>query len=289
MKNKNECFILQRKMKRLIFSILFIVPVGLYSANHKKWKQTASGIYFKIYTKDTAKLKPVYGDHIWMHLRKFSPKKKEIFNTRIFDTKRGVEMDYKQPVKEIDVTEIFAYMGIGDSAFVKIPSAVYDSNGSAKKYYTFWLNLIDFKQKDAYVSEKAEQDKLQNSIDSFAIIDYLQKNNLLDATADLYGNWYLRQEFGKGKPVKIGDSINIHYTGKLLNGFEFDNSYGRNQTLPFIIGKKQVIDGLDKGIQNFYIGDIGLLIIPSKLGYGDKEVGKIPANSVLIFEIEILE
>ena len=50
-----------------------------------------------------------------------------------------------------------------------------------------------------------------------------------------------------------------------------------------------MIDGLDKGIQNFYIGDIGLLIIPSKLGYGDKEVGKIPANSVLIFEIEILE
>lgn len=77
MKNKNECFILQRKMKRLIFSILFIVPVGLYSANHKKWKQTASGIFYKIYTNDTAKLKPVYGDHIWMHLRKFSPKKKK--------------------------------------------------------------------------------------------------------------------------------------------------------------------------------------------------------------------
>ena len=89
--------------------------------------------------------------------------------------------------------------------------------------------------------------------------------------------------------MKNGDSVNIHYTGKLLNGFEFDNSYGRNQTLPFVIGKKQVIDGLDKGIQNFYIGDKGLLIIPSKLGYGDKEVGKIPANSVLIFEIEILE
>jgi hypothetical protein len=66
-------------------------------------------------------------------------------------------MDYKQPVKEIDVTEIFGYMGIGDSAFLKIPSAVYDSNGSAKKYYTFWLNLVDFKQKDAYILEKAEQ------------------------------------------------------------------------------------------------------------------------------------
>jgi hypothetical protein len=51
MKNKNECFILQRKMKRLIFSILFIVPVGLYSANHKKWKQTASGIFSKFIQK----------------------------------------------------------------------------------------------------------------------------------------------------------------------------------------------------------------------------------------------
>jgi peptidylprolyl isomerase len=85
-----------------------------------------------------------------------------------------------------------------------------------------------------------------------------------------------------------GDSIRIHYIGRLANGRAFDDSYERNQPLPFVVGKRQVIDGLDKGIRNFHRGDKGILIIPSRSAYGDKEVGKIPPNSVLVFEVEIL-
>ena len=275
-------------MQRLIFIILIIIPLGVFSCNKKKWKHTESGISYRIYTSDTAKLKPVYGDHIWMHLRKFSPKQKEIFNTRVFDTKNGVEMDYKKSAKETDVTEIFSLMGKGDSAIVKIPSNILDSNGSVKKYYTFWLNLMDFKTKSVYEVEKNEHYVQQITLDSLQIIDYLRNNNLLEASGDEYGNRYFRKQQGTGNAVKAGDTISIHYSGKLTNGREFDNSYERNQSLSFVVGKKQVIDGLDKGIQHFYYGDKGILIIPSRLGYSDKEVGKIPPNSVLVFEFDIL-
>lgn len=276
-------------MQRLIFIILFLIPVGVFSVNLKKWKHTPSGIYYKIYTRDTAKQKPVYGDHIWMHLRKFSPKQKEIFNTRVFDVKNGVELDYKKSLKETDVTEVFSFMGKGDSAIVKIPSSVFDSNGSEKKYYTFWLNLLDFKSKTIYDTEKNEQYQKQIISDSLTVIDYLRNNNLLDAKQDIYGNWFFKKQAGTKKSIVDGDSISIHYIGKLYNGKEFDNSYNRKQTLSFVVGKKQVIDGLDKGIHDFCFGDKGILIIPSRLGYGDKEVGKISSNSVLIFEIEIME
>jgi len=50
-----------------------------------------------------------------------------------------------------------------------------------------------------------------------------------------------------------------------------------------------VIDGLDKGILHFHFGDKGTIIIPSSLAYGDRLVGAIPANSVLLFDVEILE
>ena len=88
-------------MQRIILIILFIIPIGVFSFCNKKWKQTPSGIYYKIYTNDSLKAKPVYGDHIWMHLRKNSLKKKEIFNTRIFDVEKGVEMDYKKNGKTV--------------------------------------------------------------------------------------------------------------------------------------------------------------------------------------------
>ena len=69
---------------------------------------------------------------------------------------------------------------------------------------------------------------------------------------------------------------------------KFDNTYDRKQTLNFIRNKKQVIEGLDKSLVHFFYGDKGIIIIPSRLAYGDKEVGKIPQNSVLFFEVEIL-
>jgi len=288
-KNKNECFILQRKMHRFIFIILFLIPLGVFSFCKKKWSKTPSGIYYKIYTNDTSKAKPVYGDHIWMHLRKYSPKEKEIFNTRIFDAAKGVEMDYKRSDKNADVTEIFSLLGKGDSALVKISAAILDSNGSKKKYYSFWMNLIDFKTKDVYGTEKKAHYQQQLVLDSLSIADYINKHDIHQAQQDEYGNWFLIQQHGTEKSVKENDSVTIHYVGKLTNNNQFDNSYDRKQPFSFIVGKKQVIEGLDKGIRHFYVGDKGILIIPSRLGYGDKEVGKIPSNSVLIFEIEVLK
>lgn len=276
-------------MRLQILIFFYVLTNGALAFGKTVWKTTASGISYIIYTKDTTKPKPLYGDHIWMQLRKIAPNKKEVFNTRIFDAEEGVEMDFKQSLKKTDVTEVFAYMGIGDSAQVKIPASLIDSNGSNKKKYTFWLNLLNFKPKEIYLKEKDEQNKHQYAKDSIAITDYRIQQHLEGMVKDAYGNWYIKQESGLGKQIQENDSVTIHYIGKLLNGQEFDNSYFRNQTFTFLVGKKQVIEGLDKGIQNFHKGDHVTLFIPSALGYGDKSVGKIPSNSVLIFEMEIMQ
>jgi hypothetical protein len=120
-------------MQRFIFILLLLVPSGMLAGKSAKWSKTASGICFRIYTDDTSKPKPVYGDHIRMQLRKIAPDKKEVFNTRIFDPEFGVELDYKKPDKPADVTELFAYMGTGDSAQARIPANLVDSAGSKKK------------------------------------------------------------------------------------------------------------------------------------------------------------
>ena len=93
---------------------------------------------------------------------------------------------------------------------------------------------------------------------------------------------------GTGAEAKSGDTVAVNYLGTLENGTKFDSSYDRNQ--PFItqIGVGQVIKGWDEGIPGMKVGGKRKLIIPPALGYGNQAQGPIPANSVLIFEVELV-
>ena len=77
--------------------------------------------------------------------------------------------------------------------------------------------------------------------------------------------------------------------GFLEEGTEFDSSFKRNQPFVFQIGVRQVIPGWEIGLIGMKIGGKRKLIIPAELGYGSRAIGDIPANSTLIFEVELLE
>lgn len=94
---------------------------------------------------------------------------------------------------------------------------------------------------------------------------------------------------GEGREVEGGDYIIIHYKGTLENGTEFDSSYKRGKPFKTRIGVGQVIEGWDMGVIGMKVGGKRKLTIPSILAYGDQEIGEIPANSTLIFELELLE
>ncbi|KAL7853722.1 hypothetical protein AOLI_G00205660 [Acnodon oligacanthus] len=92
-------------------------------------------------------------------------------------------------------------------------------------------------------------------------------------------------------PIKSrkGDVLNMHYTGKLEDGTEFDSSIPRNQPFTFTLGTGQVIKGWDQGLLGMCEGEKRKLVIPSELGYGDRGAPpKIPGGATLIFEVELL-
>lgn len=94
---------------------------------------------------------------------------------------------------------------------------------------------------------------------------------------------------GKGRKVVTGDNVTVHYTGKLTNDTIFDSSVPRNQPFTFKLGAGMVIKGWDEGVSYLHVGDKARLTIPANLGYGERAAGKIPPNSTLIFEIEVLD
>lgn len=93
---------------------------------------------------------------------------------------------------------------------------------------------------------------------------------------------------GEGTQVKANDTVTVNYLGTLENGTKFDSSYDRNQPFTTQIGVGTVIKGWDEGIPGMKIGGKRKLIVPAELGYGAQANGAIPANSVLIFEVELL-
>jgi len=92
---------------------------------------------------------------------------------------------------------------------------------------------------------------------------------------------------GAGASPKASDRVKVNYRGTLIDGTEFDSSYKRNE--PATFGLNQVIKGWTEGLQLMKPGAKYKFYIPSDLAYGPRGQSGIPANSTLIFEVELLD
>lgn len=94
---------------------------------------------------------------------------------------------------------------------------------------------------------------------------------------------------GTGAEAKPGDKVTVDYTGTLANGTVFDSSKSHGAPFSFTLGAGEVIEGWDKGVAGMKVGGARTLVIPPDLAYGSRQMGPIPPNSTLIFEVELLE
>ncbi|MCL2265290.1 MAG: peptidylprolyl isomerase [Treponema sp.] len=100
---------------------------------------------------------------------------------------------------------------------------------------------------------------------------------------------YIIQKEGTGEKPAQGSTVSVNYSGRLLDGFVFDDSNLRGTPIEFAAGTGRVIEGWDETIMDMKAGEKRLVIIPPELAYGDRAVsGVIPANSFLIFEMELV-
>ena len=97
---------------------------------------------------------------------------------------------------------------------------------------------------------------------------------------------------GTGAVAEAGDTVTVNYVGSLTNGTVFDASANHGTTgFTFLLGAGQVIKGWDQGVAGMKEGGKRKLVIPASLGYGSQDVGNglIPANSTLVFEVELVK
>ncbi len=117
------------------------------------------------------------------------------------------------------------------------------------------------------------------SIQIFSQMENLQKTSS--------GLQYAILKKGNGIKPETGDKVFVHYVGKLMNDTIFDSSYKRGKPFSFNLGEGRVIRGWEEGVALLQEGDSALFIIPPDLGYGNRAIGTIPANSTLKFIVSL--
>lgn len=118
-----------------------------------------------------------------------------------------------------------------------------------------------------------------------SVESYLQSNNIT-ATQHCSGVYYVITQQGSGpRPTGCGAAL-VNYIGRLTNGNEFDRNPA-GQPVPF--NMVELTPGFKNGLMQLKSGGKMTMYIPPYLGYGNQQVGSIPPNSILIFEVELLD
>lgn len=173
-----------------------------------------------------------------------------------------------------------------------------------KDLITFNQSLILSGVKDALDGKvKISDEELQKQLEQLDTALKAKQESVADQAASKFRQEYLAQhpkakelpsgliylieKEGSGEKVTADDTVTVNYEGKLINGTVFDSSYKRGEPVTFQL--KQLIPGWVEGIPLIKKGGEVTLVIPPKLGYGAQAAGSIPANSTLIFKIELLD
>lgn len=135
-----------------------------------------------------------------------------------------------------------------------------------------------------------EQIEAQKKLDEETIRKYFRTNNV-DTTKVVRlnsGIYILTKKAGEGDVIKAGQYAEVNYIGRNVSNDVFDSSFRTGKTFSVLVGAGQVIKGWDEGLQHMRKGEEANLYIPSYMGYGMYGSNSIPPNSVLIFEIDVL-
>lgn len=115
------------------------------------------------------------------------------------------------------------------------------------------------------------------------IEQYIADNNL-NASSTSSGLYYVIEKEGTGAQPNANSNVKVKYKGYLTSGSVFDQN-----TNGITFNLQSVIAGWTEGIQLFKEGGNGILLIPSKLGYGSRGSGSIPPDAVIIFDVELID
>ena len=156
------------------------------------------------------------------------------------------------------------------------------------------VELVSMRSKETYDKEIANQQAQQQKEEDQrkgnekSLRDKYIADNGITVVPTATGLYYIETEKGTGEKAMPGNTVAVHYTGRLLDGTKFDSSLDRGEPYSFRLGVGAVIKGWDEAITLMNVGGKATLIIPSSIAYQSRDSGSIPAYSTLVFDVELV-
>jgi FKBP-type peptidyl-prolyl cis-trans isomerase FkpA len=319
MKNRRYLYYVTLVGLFMIAALVFF----LRTHRHGFFKKTATGLQYQVVSRGKGPA-PQKGDVLLINACYKTEKGDVLFNTA--DEELPIVLPYSEDLAQENggFLEAVNMLQKGDSLVFKF--SVEKLFGENPNYTTtqyslkkddkifLHLQLQDILTEEAHKKWETEQitmlqekqqkkDELQFAEDAKIIANHLKKHEITtQVTAS--GLCYVIDTPGQGAQPKQGDRVKVNYTGRLIDGKVFDTSLadtakqhgihnpGRPyEAIEFQVGVGQVIQGWDEGIMCLRQGSKARFFIPSRLAYGSQSVedGLIPANAVLMFDVELLD
>ncbi|CAN5615619.1 hypothetical protein BH23BAC1_BH23BAC1_03970 [soil metagenome] len=301
--------------KKMSFLLLGATLTFQACNNNNDFKTTDSGLQYKfVRTGDGPK--PEKGQILTLNMTyQNANDTTPIFNTADQGAPVPIQYNDSLPPDAGAIEEGFAMLKKGDSVIFLVPAKdLYEKTFRASvpegvdsaSLVTFHIGVKDVMTEEDYnaqmMKEFEERQTQALQKDNDIIESYLDENDI-QAQQTESGLRYTILREGAGAQPQTGDSVSVHYVGKLLNGELFDTSREavakendmhdpRNpyQPLSFVHGRGQMIPGFDEGVGLLKKGSQARLFLPSALAYGERGAGgRIGPNSVLIFDIELVD
>lgn len=293
----------------------YVKPAAKSTAGSAKWSKTVDGLEYKFITRGKGLVNPKVGDMVEIHVAQ------RIDDSLMMDSYQrngGKPFSFimQQQNAKGDVSEGIMMMKTGDSAIFKIRLDTLAKRANqpyppfaAKNAYISWaIKLVNIKDKKIVdeemkkqqaemakmQAEAAEKQKAQIGIDDKLIQDYLKEKGITNAKKTTSGLYYVITKPGTGPNAAAGQKATVNYTGINMKGEKFDSNvdpkFNHVEPFTFDLGNHSVIAGWDEGVALMNKGAKATLYIPSALAYGaNARSEQIPANAILIFDIELLD
>lgn len=277
----------------MIFAVMFTACQDSNKAT-SGYQKTSNGLLYKFYSQNDGK-EPQMNELMEVEIAC------TINDTVVILPKGRNILQLVEPMFAGDIFEGLKMMRIGDSAsFIVRTDSTFNtlfhspmpSEFSNDDVMRFDVKLYDFYPESEYFTKRIEYMKNSFPQETEAAETELKqyfKDNKIKPEQTETGLYYTVVEEGNGEKPQVGTMINVHYTGKLLDGTVFDSSVEREEPFQFVLGIGQVIQGWDEGLQLMSKGEKAVLYIPYYLAYGPNGSGPIPPFATLIFEVELIE
>ncbi|MFA7381547.1 MAG: FKBP-type peptidyl-prolyl cis-trans isomerase [Bacteroidia bacterium] len=286
-------------MKKYTFYFAALTALAMLNTScSKDFETSETGLKYLFHEHDEEGKLPKLGDVIEVHMVGKSSTDSTIFDT--YKNGQPFIINVMEPTFKGSLEEGFMMMAKGDSATFKInadslftktfqrPRPEFVPAGSDVTFTLKMVNVMTSKEMEEKVRlENEEKRKKQEALYN----EFLKGPQVANYKKTASGLMYeITKTNAAGKGVKDGDSVQVHYTGKLLNGETFDSSVDRGEPVTFPIGQGAVIPGWEEGVKLMKEGEKINLVIPQELAYGERGAGgRIPPYAAIMFEIELIK